>query len=639
MNLIPHFLLLFQPTAFARIGPIVETMIVGKDVEKPNSILAFVSGDRVEQFEYIKGLAGIGIFLVAILFIWFLTLLVLKCFGRELMGCGAGYPFRNGRESQDTVFAAVDPNDSVAMDDPVSRLCSKKHSKFTSFSWFFPNKKKHKKRPLAKMTNKKKKKRRSSPEKRSRRAYIEESQYIQGLDLYLGYSIPKTVRLGDESSSSEYSYVSGDDAYSEQNLDETNLCSARPRDVERRKFNTRSVFATFALISLACCVLLVTHMFKPLETAALSTSDIIQETAQIIDEVNEVLEILDEATVATVQTVETTPLDYNALCPNFPIEDFERQFGFNPQTFIRSTSSVYQNYVPAIADLLSTAKQTGDSVTNMIRDIDDSVSTANEYLWIVPLVLCSTMLIIFSQLALMIAVAYREQKFKGIRTSTPKVEGCYRYTVLPLQILVVILSWLLMIVFFFGIVVTTDSCLPSFGSGDLDVGGRGSPEDVILAVVDQYITADTGVANAKERVTTYLTGCGGIESDPLAEVIVLQKVLQESVGEVDGQISFANDETGLAFMEQRCGSSNQVRIFFQNLAFLQTKYQNVDMAIKRGYDALSCPRVNALYIDAVHGAFCTDFATANSNGLMLLLLLSFSGMILITLRASWRTAE
>ena len=72
---------------------------------------------------------------------------------------------------------------------------------------------------------------------------------------------------------------------------------------------------------------------------------------------------------------------------------------------------------------------------------------------------------------------------------------------------------------------------------------------------------------------------------------------------------------------------------------LQTKFENVDMAIKQGYDALSCPRVNALYIDAVHGAFCTDFATANSNGLMLLLLLSFSGMILITLRASWRSSE
>ncbi len=628
-------------------------MILGKDVETPNSILAFVTGDRYEQFDYIEGLAGIAIFVVIMLFIWFLTLLVLKCFGRELMGCGAGYAFQdseshkralaherrqyNGRDCQDTVFAAVDPDDSVAMDDPASRLSSKKHSKFPSFFSIFTNKKNQKKKSSPK--KKKKKKRKSSPEKRSRRAYAEESQYIQGLHLYLGYSIPKTVQLGDESSSSEYSYVSESDAFSEKDWDETNLCSTRPRDVERRKFNTRSTFATFALISLACCVLLVTHMYKPLESAALSTSDIIRETAQIIDEVNEVLEILDEATVATVLTVETTPLDYNVLCPDFAIEDFERQFGFNPQTFIRSSSSVYQNYVPAIADLLNTARQTGDSVTNMIRDIDDSVNTANEYLWIVPLVICTTMLIIFSQLALMIAVVYREQKFKGIRTSTPKVEDCYGYTVLPLQILVVFLSWLLVIVFFFGIVVTTDSCLPSFGSSELDVGSRGSPEDVILAVVDQYITADTGVAKAKERLTTYLTGCGGIESDPLAEVIVLQKVLQESVGDVDGQLSFANDETGLEFMEQQCGPNNQVRTFFQNLAFLQTKYQNVDMAIKKGYDALSCPRVNALYIDAVHGAFCTDFATANSNGLMLLLLLSFSGMILITLRVSWRTAK
>jgi len=645
-------------------------MVVGKDIETPNSILAFVSGDRPEQVEYIEGLVGIGVFLAIMVSLWFLTLLLLKCQGRERMGCSAGYAFHDSEsddralveelrkrearfkgDGQDvSVGAAVDPDDSVAMDEPTlreerkaSKSLSKKASKLSSL---FAKKKKEKKES-------------SSDDRITPKTitYLEDSQNLEELELHLEldnivrsstrqgfkdnvwslHSLPKTVRIGDESS--EFS-VGPKHPFLDKAWGETWLCSAKPKDVDRRKFHTRSVFALFAVISLMCCALLVTHMYTPLESAALSSSDIIQETAQIVDELNEVLEILDEATDATVQTVETTPLDYDVLCPGFPIADFERQFGFNPQTLIRTTSSAYQSYIPTIVDLLNTAKQTGDSVTKMLMDIDESVSTANEYLWIIPLVICITMLIIFSQLALMIAVVYREYKFKDIRTTVPKVEDCYGWTVLPLQIFVVVLSWLLVIVFCFGIVVTTDSCMPSFGGNEVN-GGRGSPDDVVLAVVDQYITSDTGVATslAKERLTTYLTGCGGTESDPLAEVIVLQKLLQESIAEVDTQLSFASDDVGIDFMERQCGQGNRVRTFFRNLTLLQSKFENVDMAIKQGYDALSCPRVNSLYVDAVHGAFCTDFATANSNGLVLLLMLSFSGMVLITLRASWRSAE
>merc|ERR1712025_725303 len=134
-------------------------------------------------------------------------------------------------------------------------------------------------------------------------------------------------------------------------------------------------------------------------------------------------------------------------------------------------------------------------------------------------------------------------------------------------------------------------------------------------------------------------GCGGMESDPLAEVVLLQALLQESMKEVDKQVSFANDVTGIGFIENRCGPGNRVRDVFTDLDVFSSKFSNISKAIKQGYDALSCPRVNALYIEAVHGAFCTDFATANANGLVLLIVISFSGMILITLRASWRSAE
>ena len=65
------------------------------------------------------------------------------------------------------------------------------------------------------------------------------------------------------------------------------------------------------------------------------------------------------------------------------------------------------------------------------------MGTTNEYLWVIPLVICVTMLIIFSQLALMCAVVFREQRFKHQPLPVPpKVEDCYAWTVLPLQTIV-----------------------------------------------------------------------------------------------------------------------------------------------------------------------------------------------------------
>lgn len=739
-------------------GKVVEKIIVGHDIEKPNSIMAFVSGDRTEQLDYIEGLIGIGSFLLILVTIWFLTLLLLKCQGRDKMGCSAGYAFHDSEsdsrsvvnarkkrrgvsgtlfqgDGQDvSVGAAVDPDDSVARDDSPRRgrktsSSSNRRTRLSSMpkiaSVFGKERTKESRSEHAKKAPSEKnntpfsyiydsrvfneielqveQKNNTPTTERTTtpKSHISDGRNANEIELHMEldkiiqsatehtelnelvrsatldseakwkaklfrsttqdskskwkeknngdkvwslHSIPKTVRIGDESSTEDDSSDNRKYRSIEKTWGDTWLCSSKPEHVERRKFQTRSVFALFAMISLMSCALLVTHMYKPLEAAALSSSDVIQETAIIVDELNGVLEILDEAATATVVMVETTPLDYELICPGFSVENFQNQFGFNPQTMIETVSEEYQTYVPTIVNLLNKAKGTGDSVTNMLLDVDEAVRSTNEVLWIIPLIICITMLIIFSQLALMFAVVYREQKFKDIQTTTPKVENCYAWTVLPLQVFAVVASWVLVIAFCFGMVITTDSCIPSFGaaaaSGATD--SRGTPDDVVLAVMDQYLVSSRsgGVeAVAKERLATYITGCGGMESDPLAEVIVIQKLLQESMEEIDTQLSFTNDVLGIQFVEQECGLGNRVRDFFSSATALNRKFDDVNMAIKLGYDALSCPRVNSLYIDAVHGAFCTDFATANANGLILLVMISFSGMVLITLRASWRSSE
>merc|ERR1712183_718936 len=103
---------------------------------------------------------------------------------------------------------------------------------------------------------------------------------------------------------------------------------------------------------------------------------------------------------------------------------------------------------------------------------------------------------------------------------------------------------------------------------------------------------------------------------------------------VDTQINFAKDVLGLDFIQQMCGlESNRVELFFNNVNTLNSQLVEVNDAITKSYRALNCPRINKLYRDAVHTAFCTDFSTANTNGLLLLVAVSFSGMILITLRS------
>lgn len=683
------------PGVFVQVGSTVEKIVVGRDIHSPNSILAFVTGDRSEQVEYIEGLVGIGVFLCCLVSIWLITLLLLKCQGRERVGCAAGFGFHDsesdkeslavqerGSREDESVGAAVGDDDSVAMDEPALRVNRRKSkepkpsrlsSRLSSILGSFQSSQRRSgsKDELGSGPPKVQRKPNQSWTAFQDNNFANENvrydiQNTEEIELHMELdnivrSATRDSELGAKGKRSKETWalrslptkevIIGDETEDESSVGrhvndklwgQTCCCSLKPKHVARRKVQTRLVFALFAILSLVSCVLLITHMYLPLESAAFTSGAVVQETAQIVDEINEVLVVVDEAASVSVTLLETTPLQYQVICPNFPVADFQAQFGFNPNTLINTVSAEYQNYIPTIVDLLNTAKETGASVTSVLADINSAVSTTNEYLWIIPLIICVTMLIIFSQLALMAAVSYKEYKFKGAKTTVPKVENCYGWTVLPLQIFVTLLSWILVIAFCFGIIVTTDSCMPSFSTivSEPTMGARGTPEDTVLAVLDQYIVADQTASLidnlAYQRLSTYVTGC---REDPLQELVVVQGLLEESLEYVNTQVSFANDVLGLEFIQGQCGASNQVELFFDNLSVLNAQLFEVNKAIKNAYDAVSCPRVNALYVEAVHGALCTDFATSNTNGLLLLIVISFSGMIMITLRAAWRSAE
>merc|ERR1719491_368470 len=216
----------------------------------------------------------------------------------------------------------------------------------------------------------------------------------------------------------------------------------------------------------------------PLESAAQTTQSVIEETANVVDEMNEVLTILDTTASVAISIMDTTPTDYATLCPLFPLETFVSSFGFNPNDMIATVQLEYQNYIVQVIGLLTTAKETSFTVTNVLQDVNQAVAATNDYLWIIPLIICSTILIIFSQLTLLSAVLYGEVASKSkhdntkktMKMETPAIENCYGYTILPLQTIVVLFSWILVLLFCFGIVVTTDSCTPSIDNLTVNTG-------------------------------------------------------------------------------------------------------------------------------------------------------------------------
>mmetsp|Transcript_33971 Transcript_33971/g.36672 ORF Transcript_33971/g.36672 Transcript_33971/m.36672 type:complete len:812 (+) Transcript_33971:118-2553(+) len=768
------------PPVFKFVGSVLERIVVGSEKavsgDQPNSILAFVSGNRAEQVEYIKGLVGIGIFLCCMVSIWFIAILIVKCQGRDRMGCAAGYAFHDETDdSNDSYYGnnnnrtADDDSDGVAAilggdDDDhhsITRDCeSKSSSKRTTMSRLSSQRLKS----IASSTNSKmalstarlssafgshsnKEKTKlqqlrattpaqadaESPPRRRWSAVVHHEEPTYSHNYGHGSNSNSTIGMNRDFVEEIELHMELDDIVKstnqkkrndtrttlrslppkQQSTDKTSpqkhlrvwgqscCCSHQHHYVMKRKISTRIVFALTAILSLLCCVLLMTHMYIPLESAAQTTQSVIEETANVVDEMNEVLTILDTTASVAISIMDTTPTNYATLCPLFPLETFVSSFGFNPNDMIATVQSEYQSYIPQVIDLLTTAKETSSTVTNVLQDVNQAVASTNDYLWIIPLIICSTILIIFSQLTLLSAVIYgeissKDENKKSLKMETPAIENCYGYTILPLQTIVVLFSWILVILFCFGIIVTTDSCTPSIenlshtGNNNMNknnfelfnisstrdkfdiafdeiTSGRGTPDDTVLAVLDQYIGSDsdsgtdgdgsigdgsiTDTVNgmidelAYQRLSTYVTGCGGRRrdgasdtEDPLAEVIVIQLLLQESLDSVGKQISFANDVLGLDLIQTMCGGDS-VELFFNNLLQLNTQFQNVNKAIKQAYDALSCPRINTLYVDAVHNALCTDFATANTNGLLLLIVISFCGMILITLRASWRSSS
>jgi hypothetical protein len=436
------------------------------------------------------------------------------------------------------------------------------------------------------------------------------------------YSLPKQKR-------------SSDDDQNDKNHCQT-CCSDAPSRVAVRKFRTRVVYGFFALISLAASALLLTEMYYPLEESAQTTALVVQDTKQVVREVDVILANLTDTATVVQSVYDTIPSSYPELCPNFDAENFAVTFGFDPQSVMDAIFEEYSKHITTALTLLKEAQAISNTVAALLGDVDTSLQKTQDHLWVIPLMICCSMFVTFALSGLMIAVSYKEHTHKDIQAQTPppSIENWFGWTLLPLQLLVVLVSWGLVVSFCFGTLLSSDSCIPSSVSTDGTIVGVGTPEDTVVAVLNSYTQGlDESLF---ERLETYILGCQG--EDPLAEVDTLKSVLSESLELVSSKMDLV-EVIGISNMETVCGEGNEVQVFFENVEVVQDELVRVEGSLTAIQTTLACPRLNELYIRAMHNGLCTEFATANAFGFLLFLVVSFSGMILISLRAAWRTSS
>lgn len=93
---------------------------------------------------------------------------------------------------------------------------------------------------------------------------------------------------------------------------------------------------------------------------------------------------------------------------------------------------------------------------------------------------------------------------------------------------------------------------------------------------------------------------------------------------------------GYDIMRDRCGPGNNVDRFFVGVRILEGQLYSVQVSLANAGDTIQCPNIHKLYSSVIQDSVCTDMASANANGFVLVLLVAISNMIIISLRASWR---
>lgn len=201
------------------------------------------------------------------------------------------------------------------------------------------------------------------------------------------------------------------------------------------------------------------------------------------------------------------------------------------------------------------------------------------------------------------------------------LENIQSWVVMPLLLFISIVFWLITVLFGTVAILNADLC-----SGGL---APGSPDDTILDIMDRFNIrkSNEDIYNIVEH---YVKACR--TDDPFGFLQKYEDQLDDSLISAD-QFLQGVEETGNAELEKLCGASleDDLKIIVDLRELL------IRLAQKTGdmMDLIDCGRINNIYTLSVHNGTCSSLVFASGWITLSLFVISFTGMILITIRSSW----
>jgi len=333
---------------------------------------------------------------------------------------------------------------------------------------------------------------------------------------------------------------------------------------------------------------------------------------------NDVVLTFESATSTSDKIIQDIPFDLAILCPAISTENLQQQLGVDPKDVVNFLENDYAGIQQSARENIMSFKNTLGNLEDSLDNVDSILNSIKNILWVLPF------WVTFNLVWTGIALAGLVSMWTG--RSDRRVQKVMDIGVLPLLIIWIILGWLLCIVFSLGTVVSTDVCTagPDPGSPDYLVGQ-------ILAS-QNFDPSDP----TYKLITAYTGGCRG--EDPLAEVYSLRDAVQENLSTIKYRLEQA-EAVGYVVMKFKCGDGNQIDKFFRGITLVEDELKSVQVALDVAISTLSCPRVNRLYASLIHDSLCTKTATGLASGFILLFIITICTMVLVSLRAAWRSPK
>lgn len=382
-----------------------------------------------------------------------------------------------------------------------------------------------------------------------------------------------------------------------------------------RSTRIRIVFLVSALLLLLFSNLMISQGFKQLEETRVIADTSLENARYLVRDATVLTNELRDVGLAAMELRDKLIVELadERLCPNDP--------SYLAQTEI--TKTIQDNAGLAI-DMLAVLgefatkdlKKTEDGLqvaNNVISNLDNAVEFVEEREWVgvgfvVPLVILTILMMIGVLLSF-----YERQN------------ECYEFT----------LSWILLPMFLFWIVASCIFCglmaISATVNADFCGGTESTPDNTIFQALRSKGLNQSSTEFQIARY--YLNQCTReAEVDPFLFLRVHQAEINNAQAVMD-KLSESLEKMDVVDLSFNCGRDFEP--LSSSLDTMSAILDRLDQAGKDGLKLLSCERLVPIYTDVVYDGTCTSSVTGLTWILSSLLIISVTGLVMITLRSSY----